>query len=254
MFSKTLVSAAMAALLAGVARAETGPGFPIATSQNLTVIYGNNTISPGGELVPRPETAQRPTISAPVWWADEKGPGSCILLMVDLDVPRNGSRVQLIHWLALNITRSSPLSANTSGAALQIPDSNPVPYRQPSPPVGDIPHSYTFVLMEQPRNFTMPEQYASLAMNRAPFNVSQFAKDANLTRPLAGTWITVQNTTGTPTTSAFPPARPTPTGGSSTESGGPSKGGAAGGLAVQGRALWAGVTTALLAGVFAVAL
>jgi len=54
MFSKTLVSAGAAALLAGIATAETGPGFPIATSQNLTVIYGNNTISPGGELIPRP--------------------------------------------------------------------------------------------------------------------------------------------------------------------------------------------------------
>jgi len=174
--------------------------------------------------------------------------------MVDLDVPRNGSRVQLIHWLATNITRSTPLSANTSGAALQIPDSNPVPYLQPSPPVGDIPHAYTFVLMEQPRNFTLPQQYANLSMSRVPFNVSQFANDANLTKPLAGNWITVQNTTGTPTASSFPPARPSPTGGSSTESGGPSKGGAAGMLAVDGRALWAGVTTALLAGAFAVAL
>ncbi|EDU45897.1 PBP domain containing protein [Pyrenophora tritici-repentis] len=254
MFSKTILSTAAAALLAGVARAETGPGFPITTSQNLTVIYGNNTVSPGGELILRPETAQRPTISSPVWWSDEKGPGSCILLMVDLDVPRNGSRVQLIHWFAMNITRSSPLSANTSGAALQIPDTNPVPYLQPSPPVGDIPHAYTFVLMQQPRNFSMPEQYSTLAMNRVPFNVSQFTMDTNLTKPLAGNWITVQNTTGTPTASAFPPSRPSPTGGSSTESGGPSTGGAAGMLTVDGRALWAGVTTALLAGVFAVAL
>ncbi|KAI2474585.1 hypothetical protein Ptr902_14004 (mitochondrion) [Pyrenophora tritici-repentis] len=73
MFSKTILSTAAAALLAGVARAETGPGFPITTSQNLTVIYGNNTVSPGGELILRPETAQRPTISSPVWWSDEKG-------------------------------------------------------------------------------------------------------------------------------------------------------------------------------------
>lgn len=173
--------------------------------------------------------------------------------MVDLDVPRNGSRVQLIHWFATNITRSSPLSANTSGSALLVPDTNPVPYLQPSPPVGDIPHSYTFVLMAQPRNFSLPEQYATLAMNRVPFNVTQFAKDANLTRPLAGNWITVQNTTGTPTASSFPPARPSPTAGSGTESGGASQGGA-GVLAVDARALWAGLTTALVAGAFAVAL
>ena len=57
MFSKSLVGAGAAALFAGLATAETGPGFPIATSQNLSVTYGNNTISSGGELVPRPGTS-----------------------------------------------------------------------------------------------------------------------------------------------------------------------------------------------------
>jgi hypothetical protein len=171
--------------------------------------------------------------------------------MVDLDVPRNNSRVQLIHWLATNITRSTPLSANTTGSALEIPI-GPVPYLQPSPPVGDIPHSYTFILMEQPRNFSIPAQYSDLANNRVNFNVSKFAEDANLTQGLAANWITVQNLTGTPTTS-FPPSRPSETANDGSSSGEPASGDAAG-LEIGGKAFWAGLGTALIAGVFAVAL
>ena len=292
MFNKKIVTAGAAALFAGVATAEVAPGFPIRGGANLTVIYGNDTVSPAGELLPRPGmysalrsvhtvscslgcyarlpsslhsprptnttlavTAQRPTISSPVWWADEQGPGECVLLMVDLDVPRNNSRVQLVHWFATNITRSTPLSANTTGSALEVPDDNLVPYLQPSPPVGDIPHAYTFILMQQPRNFSLPEQYADLADNRVGFNVSQFVIDAGLSNGIEGglssNWITVQNLTGTPTNTSFPPPRPSPTGGNEDGGyGGPSSGDAS---SMEGgrRGVWAGISTMILAGAFA---
>ncbi|KAF1837950.1 hypothetical protein BDW02DRAFT_565456 [Decorospora gaudefroyi] len=54
MFGKTMLS--VGALLLARATAETAPGFPIDVSQNLTITYGNNTVSPGGELIPRPGT------------------------------------------------------------------------------------------------------------------------------------------------------------------------------------------------------
>lgn len=54
MFTKTILSAT--ALLAGVATAGSAPGFPIDVTQNLTVTYSNNTVSPGGERIPRPGT------------------------------------------------------------------------------------------------------------------------------------------------------------------------------------------------------
>ncbi|RYN84125.1 hypothetical protein AA0117_g950 [Alternaria alternata] len=250
MFTKTILSAT--ALLAGVATAATAPGVPIQVSQNLTVMYGNNTVSPGGELIPRPETAQPPTISSPVWFADEQGPGRCVLLMVDLDVPRNNSRVQLVHWIATNVTRSVPISANTTGSPLVIPSDNPVPYLQPSPPVGDIPHSYTFILMAQPRNFSIPSMYDDLADNRVGFNVSQFAADANLTNGIAATWITVQNLTETPTNTSFPPPRPSPTG-DGADSGGAASGDASG-MMIAGRTFWAAMSTTVVAVVFAIAL
>jgi hypothetical protein len=169
--------------------------------------------------------------------------------MVDLDVPQNNTRVQLIHWIATNITRSSPISANTTGASLIIPYNNPVPYLQPSPPVGDIPHSYTFILMEEPKNFTIPEEYTDLKDEdkRVGFNVSAFVEAANLTKGLSATWITVQNLTNTPTNTSFPPARPSP-----TET--PPASGDAAALRVGGRTFWTGVGTAVVAGIFAIAL
>lgn len=44
---------AVAAAL-GVATAQTGPGFPLPATYGLVVDFGNNTVSPAGELIPRP--------------------------------------------------------------------------------------------------------------------------------------------------------------------------------------------------------
>jgi phosphatidylethanolamine-binding protein (PEBP) family uncharacterized protein len=148
--------------------------------------------------------------------------------MVDLDVPRNGTRVQLLHWMAANVTLGS---SNSSGATpLNIPV-GVVPYLQPSPPVGDVPHAYTFIVFPQPANFSVPAQYADLAQNRVGFNTSQFLKDAGLGQAIAANYIRVQNLTGT---AAFP--------------------GGAQSSTVGGVSFWVGLSTALLAGVAAIAL
>jgi hypothetical protein len=51
MFGKIILTVAVA--LSAVS-AQTGPGFPVPASQSLIVRFGNNTISPAGELIPRP--------------------------------------------------------------------------------------------------------------------------------------------------------------------------------------------------------
>ncbi|KAF2849364.1 PEBP-like protein, partial [Plenodomus tracheiphilus IPT5] len=176
------------ALMAASVTAQTAPDFPIQVSQQLGVAYGNNTVSPPGEKFPRPETANPPSIN---FSPSTPSPSTsrAVLLMVDTEVPQNNTRVQLIHWLATNIT----LSTTTP---LAIPSPQPVPYLQPSPPVGDIPHTYSFLLYPQPDNFSIPAQYADLAQNRIGFNVTQFVADVGLTEPWAGNYITVQNLTG----------------------------------------------------------
>jgi hypothetical protein len=171
--------------------------------------------------------------------------------MVDLDVPRNGTRVQLLHWLATNVTRAV---GNSSSEAPLLISSAPVPYLQPSPPVGDVPHSYTFIVFTQPANFSIPAQYADLAQNRVGFNTSQFLKDAGIleSSALGANYIRVQNLSGTPTTT-YPPARPTQSGAQNSSAPVPFPG-AAQPLNVGGTTFWVGLSTALLAGVAAVAL
>lgn len=51
MFAKSILTVAAAV---GAATAQTGPGFPVPASQSLVVSFGNNTVSPAGELIPRP--------------------------------------------------------------------------------------------------------------------------------------------------------------------------------------------------------
>ncbi|KAF2827507.1 PEBP-like protein [Ophiobolus disseminans] len=237
MFGKTTFG--VGALIA-CAAAQSAPGFPISAAQSLTVVYGNNTVSPPGELIPRPETAQSPRFSSSTWTSGAPG----VLLMVDLDVPRNGTRVQLLHWLASNVTIGS-------NNALNVPVGQ-VPYLQPSPPVGDVPHAYTFIVFPQPANFSIPEQYANLTQNRVGFNTSKFVADAGLGQAIAANYIRVQNLTGAATTT-FPPARPTAS--NAPNASAPATfPGAAQPLIVGGVTFWAGVATAMLAGVAAVAL
>lgn len=271
MFVQTVLS--FGALLS-LTVAQSAPGFPVSAPQQLTVTFGNNTVSPPGELIPRggtylliryllccapfpqyviyehslttpTETAQPPSISAPVWTSGSRG----VLLMVDLDVPRNNTRVQLLHWLAPNVTLGS---SNSSGPTpLNVPVGF-APYLQPSPPVGDVPHAYTFIVFPQPANFSIPAKYADLANNRVGFNTSQFLADTGLSNAIAANYIRVQNLTGT-ATQTYPPARPTETGARNSSSAVPFPGTAAP-VVVSSLTVWAGVVTALLAGVAAVVL
>ncbi|KAF1923600.1 PEBP-like protein [Didymella exigua CBS 183.55] len=250
MFTKSILTVAAAI---GAATAQTGPGFPVPASQPLIVSFGNNTVSPAGELIPRPETASPPNVSVTAWPASsdssDSTPPPGVLLIVDLDVPRNGSRLQLVHWVALNVTLG-PSSSASNSTPLVIPN-GPVPYLQPSPPVGDVPHSYNVVVFQQPANFSLPSQYSNLTQNRVPFNVSQFVRDTGLGQPIGGSYFQVQNLTGTPTTT-FPPARsPTSTsGGNATTT---EFTGAAAQLSGD-RAVWIGLSTVFIAGFAAFAL
>ena len=165
--------------------------------------------------------------------------------MVDLDVPFNGSRIQLIHWIATDVSLGAR-DNSTKGRPLVFSNS-PVPFRQPSPPVGDVPHSYNIVVFPQPANFSIPAQYSNLTSQPAPFNVSQFVADTGLGSPIAGSYFQVQNLTGT-ATATFPPAR-SPTATSSGNASSPAENTNA---AVGGKTSWVGLSTVLAAAIFAV--
>ncbi|KAF2018488.1 PEBP-like protein [Aaosphaeria arxii CBS 175.79] len=238
--------------------AQTAPGFPIQVSSSsspLGVTYGSNEVSPPGELLPRPDTLNPPNISSSALGSDERG----VLLIVDSDVPRNGTRVELLHWLVSNVTVNS--QSNSSGALL-IPGPGEAPYWQPSPPVGDVPHAYSFILFSQPDNFSIPEQFNGVLQTRVFFNVSNFVAATGLSgRALAGNYIRVQNLTGSATTT-FPPPRPTNgTNGNNstgTQTPEPFPGGGSvvvvGGGIGGGLLMWAMIVGSLIAGIAAVGL
>lgn len=86
-----------------------------------------------------------------------------------------------------------------SGAAAAIsPPGQPsetqpgVSYRQPSPPRGDTPHRYVYLLYVQPEGFQAPAGLAGLERMRIGFDVKGFAGSAGLGEPVAANYIMVQ--------------------------------------------------------------
>lgn len=131
--------------------------------------------------------------------------GQYMLIMVDPDAstPENPTSRFILHWLATNITQTagadglrqlSPPSASTTGAGV----ADFVPYRPPSPPATSSAHRYILYAFQQPSDFAVPAQFASLAggQNRAQFNLTQFMSAAGLDRPAAAEYFYVNKMAG----------------------------------------------------------
>ena len=129
------------------------------------------------------ETAAPPSITIPQNMISGTAKG--LLVMVDLDVPRGNKRVTNLHWLAPNVDMSNVKAA--------VPNAGDVvTYRQPSPPAGDTPHRYVYLLYAQPANFSPPQPVTNLQQNRLGFDVNAFATSAGLGQPVAANFIMVE--------------------------------------------------------------
>jgi phosphatidylethanolamine-binding protein len=127
--------------------------------------------------------------------------GRAVLIMMDSDVPRNGSRVPLLHWIAPDITGTTD---GSNSSLLTLPPSDAgVPYQPPTPPQGDYPHRYSFLLYEQPRNFSIPSSVNASA--RVGFDLQNFLQVTGLSTGLAANYMLVANISG-PAATSFPPA------------------------------------------------
>ncbi|KAF9731593.1 hypothetical protein PMIN06_010606 [Paraphaeosphaeria minitans] len=202
-----MVNWAFCAALAGVASATVAPGFPVQANADLNVTWANNNVNAPGELLSLADTAFAPSqISAPVWTPG----GHAILMLVDLDVPRNSTRVQFLHWLTANVTMPS---TDTQTLKLENPSKDLAPYLRPAPPLHDIPHKYTLLLFAQPENFTVPARFKSLLKSRVGWDTAAFVNATGLGSALGADWIRVQNTgnetMANATASATPTATPT---------------------------------------------
>lgn len=103
--------------------------------------------------------------------------------MVDLDVPRQNTRVTNLHWLAPNV--------DVSKAQAVVSATTTAKYLQPSPPKGDTAHRYVFLMYAQPANFSVPAQFSNVQANRIGFDVNAFAQSSGLGSPLAANFIMV---------------------------------------------------------------
>lgn len=117
--------------------------------------------------------------------------------MIDLDVVRNGSTTTILHLYQADITLTPDLVLNApTGNA-----STGASYIGPAPPPGP-PHRYTFLLFSQPAGFEVPDAFSNISpaggiTDRLGFQITDFVAAAALDAPLAGTFFTVLNATGT---------------------------------------------------------
>ena len=134
--------------------------------------------------------------SAPRVAAETALSGTYLLTIVDPDAPspQNTSVSQILHLLQPSVTFASaaPRVATFNAPAV-------VPYARPQPPPTSAAHRYIAVLFSQPANFTVPAAFRAFnATNRALFNLTNFAAQAGLGRPIAANYFLVSNMTGSP--------------------------------------------------------
>jgi len=176
-----------------------------------------------------------------------------MLFMVDLDVPRNGTRVTLVHWLVPNVSLAS-----RNSSLLVVPNPGPdgpgASYLQPSPPVGDIPHRYVFLLYGLREDYEFPAALSYLsppastaARIGTPLNDLLTAAGLEDAVPLAASYIRVQNLTGAApnATATYPPYVTATAPANSSVYTGPSYGGSSSGDTAYVRASFTSLVAAL---------
>ncbi|KIX02555.1 uncharacterized protein Z518_08496 [Rhinocladiella mackenziei CBS 650.93] len=202
----TYTYTSVAAALAAAVNAQSAPGFPVQVEDNFRVYFESPTteVDPPGELLPREDTLVEPTALGP---ADSTRTRTFMLFLVDQDVTTSdGSTVQLLHYFQPNLSGASEVLFNdaTTENATTAPS---VDYLPPTPPAGDGPHSYTFLLYPQPEDFSIPDSFSSFfppedTNARFPFDMAGFAEAANLGAPAGANWFQVENGEASPSSTS----------------------------------------------------
>ncbi|KAL1836609.1 hypothetical protein VTJ49DRAFT_4884 [Mycothermus thermophilus] len=163
LFSTSTITSIL--LLAGLASAQTPPGFVPEVSEKLEIIFGDKVVQTAGESLTREETARQPTLGT----RDAPLTGESYLwMMIDLDVPGNfqnpssAPRRTNLHALITGFV-PSPTPDDATGIYLLIPPSpsaGPVPYVGPGPPPENPPHPHKYVslLYETAADFTVTRE------------------------------------------------------------------------------------------------
>lgn len=112
-----------------------------------------------------------------------------------LQVDPDSSSPNVLHWLQTGLTasrQSIPLFN-----FLPFTSSTPpiTPYARPRPPVGQGYHRYTFLLISQPTNFSIPTEFARIVggTNRTAFDLARFLSVTGLGRTIASNYFLTAN-------------------------------------------------------------
>lgn len=114
-----------------------------------------------------------------------------------LQVDPDSSSPNVLHWLQTGLTASSQSIPPYN--FLPFTSSTPpiTPYARPRPPVGQGYHRYTFLLISQPTNFSIPAEFARIVggNNRTAFDLGRFLSVTGLGRTIASNYFLTANET-----------------------------------------------------------
>ncbi|RDW63436.1 hypothetical protein BP6252_10981 [Coleophoma cylindrospora] len=200
-------SVLLSAVLATAVLAQTPNTTVPATTKTLNLDYNGTVITPG-VLLPSTAVATQPDVYA---GADSQADLKYMIFMLDLTIPDSdvtsdvtqystlveglgANRTTRLHWWGGNYTLSSDGTFVNSSDCL-------AEYTSPRPRQGDIAHTYTLYLFNQPANYTPPEEalngslYDQTSESRFNFSLTDVADIVG--GPLAANYFTSEYTNST---------------------------------------------------------
>jgi Raf kinase inhibitor-like YbhB/YbcL family protein len=154
MFALAVTIAAQSLRAQSGAAPQAGGGQPAPAAQPISMMTLSTTAFADGAEIPAKYTQAGNQTSPAIMWANvPAGTVSFVLHMHDLEVSRNHTSDDQLHWLVWNIPGTAtglsegiPSGAQMPNGAYQVSATGPV-YRGPGAPAAGPRHHYTFELI-----------------------------------------------------------------------------------------------------------
>ncbi|KAK3942554.1 phosphatidylethanolamine-binding protein [Diplogelasinospora grovesii] len=201
MFKLLTSAAAILLTVAGLASAQTPPGFSPEVTARLEIIFGTKSVMTPGQSMTKAETAKQPTVG--ISDSPTSLSGTYLWMMIDQDVPANfqnpsaGGRRTNLHAMISGFKMSGAnttitMSDGTPMAVYTLTSTatGPVAYVGPVPPAETPahPHRYVNLLYETPKDFAVTKAQVGQTLG---FNLTQFVAANGLGLPVRGNWFNV---------------------------------------------------------------
>jgi phosphatidylethanolamine-binding protein (PEBP) family uncharacterized protein len=195
-YTSSLLAAAVTLL--SVAQAQTPPGFKPKVTTKLNVMFNSTAVTTPGQLLAKSAAASMPQIALPSTTANTTSSATYVFIMMDLDLPPQGTNTTrriLLHAMTTGFKPSSEKltgSSNANAMLLTSTSTGPASYIAPNPPPTDtMPHRYVEMLFAQPAGLSVPATEFANQAARLNFDIESFAQKNKLGAPLAANYFTV---------------------------------------------------------------